>query len=112
MVTNYPVSIPAHGMALNMTVQSYNGSLDFGLTACRRAVPDVRDVADHLVEALAELKAAVAARSPVLPAVAAAIEVAKPPVRKRGNAKPAPPAAVSKVATKRLRQAKPSGVAH
>ncbi|CAN5422992.1 wax ester/triacylglycerol synthase family O-acyltransferase [soil metagenome] len=45
----YPVSIPGHGMALNMTVQSYNGSLDIGLTACRRAMPDVGDLADYLV---------------------------------------------------------------
>lgn len=41
MSTNFPVSIVAHGVALNITVQSYNGSLDFGLIACRRAVPDV-----------------------------------------------------------------------
>ena len=32
--TYFPVSIPAHSMALNMTVQSYNGSLDYGLIAC------------------------------------------------------------------------------
>ncbi|HSO33451.1 MAG TPA: WS/DGAT domain-containing protein, partial [Labilithrix sp.] len=43
LLTYYPVSIPAHGGALNMTVQSYNGSLEFGLTACRRAVPDIAD---------------------------------------------------------------------
>ena len=50
LVTYYPVSIPAHGGALNMTVQSYNGSLEFGLTACRRALPDVADLADYVVE--------------------------------------------------------------
>ena len=50
LLTYYPVSIPSHGMALNMTVQSYNGMLDFGLIACRRAVPDVDDMADYLVE--------------------------------------------------------------
>ncbi len=55
LATYYPVSIPAHGVALNITVQSYNGSLDYGLTACRRAVPDVDDLADYLVEAHAEL---------------------------------------------------------
>ncbi|MBN8508909.1 MAG: wax ester/triacylglycerol synthase family O-acyltransferase [Burkholderiales bacterium] len=50
----YPVSIPAHGMALNITVHSYDGDLDYGLTACRRAVPDLGDlgyfiVAEHQV---------------------------------------------------------------
>jgi WS/DGAT/MGAT family acyltransferase len=56
VVSYHPVSIPYHGVAINITVQSYNGSLDFGITACRRAVPDVVRVADLLVEALAELK--------------------------------------------------------
>ncbi len=50
MLDYFPVSIPTHGVALNMTVQSYNGSLDYGLIACRRAVPDIADLADFLVE--------------------------------------------------------------
>ncbi len=54
----YPVSIPIHGIALNMTVQSYQNGLDFGITADRRAVPDVAELADGLAPALAELKAA------------------------------------------------------
>ena len=58
VASNYPVSIPAHGMALNITVSSYNGMLDFGLTACRRAVPDLVELAEHLREAMAELAAA------------------------------------------------------
>lgn len=55
-----PVSIPAHGMALNITVQSYDGKMEFGLTACRRAVPDVADLADHMVKAAGELARRVA----------------------------------------------------
>jgi diacylglycerol O-acyltransferase len=35
----YPVSIVTHGLALNITVQSYAGMLEFGITACRDAVP-------------------------------------------------------------------------
>ena len=50
MLSYFPVSIPTHGVALNITVQSYNGSLDYGLIACRRAVPDVADLSDFLVE--------------------------------------------------------------
>lgn len=56
LATYFPVSIPSHGVALNITVQSYNGSLDYGLTACRRAMPDVEDLADHLVAAHKELR--------------------------------------------------------
>lgn len=58
----WPVSIPVHGIALNITVQSYQDRLDFGLTACRKAVPDLAALADALAPALAGLKAAVEAR--------------------------------------------------
>lgn len=50
MVCYYPVSIPAHGMALNVTVQSYNGRLDYGLIACRRALPDIDALGDAMLE--------------------------------------------------------------
>jgi diacylglycerol O-acyltransferase / wax synthase len=49
IVSYYPVSIPAHGMALNVTVQSYNGRLDYGLIACRRALPDIAELADAML---------------------------------------------------------------
>jgi WS/DGAT/MGAT family acyltransferase len=55
----HPVSIPAHGAALNITVQSYMDDLNFGLTADRRAVPDVALLGDYLVDAAGELKKAV-----------------------------------------------------
>src|SRR6185295_20124624 len=59
VLTLYPVSIPTHGMALNMTVQSYCGALDYGLTACRKTVPDLRKLAGYLDESLQELHDAV-----------------------------------------------------
>ena len=55
IATYAPVSIPAHGMALNITVQSYNGMLEFGLTACRRALPDLADLGDYVMEAAQDL---------------------------------------------------------
>lgn len=54
----YPVSIPVHGIALNITVQSYLDKLDFGITADKKAVPDADDLADLLVSSMAELKSA------------------------------------------------------
>jgi len=57
MLTNYPCSIVTHGMGLNVTVQSYAQSLDFGMMADARAMPDVRKLADEVVEALDELRA-------------------------------------------------------
>ncbi len=53
---NYPVSIPYHGLAFNITVMSYLDNLDFGLTAHRTTVPDIDHLMDLLVEATAELK--------------------------------------------------------
>ena len=44
MLTNYPTSIIVHGMGLNITVQSYDRSLDFGLMADAQAMPDVHDL--------------------------------------------------------------------
>jgi hypothetical protein len=57
MLVNYPTSIVVHGVALNITVQSYNDSLDFGMMACGKAMPQVAELAAHLHEAFAELKA-------------------------------------------------------
>lgn len=59
MASNYPLSIPTHGLALNITVQSYNGALDFGLVACRRAMPDLRLFVAFMNEAHRELLALV-----------------------------------------------------
>jgi len=52
----YPVSIVTHGLAMNITVTSYAGSLDFGIVACRRTVPRVQRLIDFLEEGLAELE--------------------------------------------------------
>src|SRR5262249_21754109 len=41
----YPLSIPFHGYALNITVTSYAGTLDFGFIGCRDAVPHLQRIA-------------------------------------------------------------------
>ena len=55
----FPVSIPYHGSALNITVQSYAGLLDFGLTACRRVLSQEEsyEMIEHLKAALREIEA-------------------------------------------------------
>ncbi|MEO8102254.1 MAG: wax ester/triacylglycerol synthase domain-containing protein [Betaproteobacteria bacterium] len=57
LITYYPVSIVTHGLALNITIQSYAGTLYYGLIACKEAVPDLREFADHLRAAHQELVA-------------------------------------------------------
>jgi diacylglycerol O-acyltransferase len=46
------------GIGLNVTVWSYVDRLGFGLVACRETMPDLWDLADHLHDALAELRKA------------------------------------------------------
>ena len=55
-----PVSIVMHGVALNITVQSYNGGLNFGVVACRRALPNMEDFAEDMLAAYEDLKKAIA----------------------------------------------------
>lgn len=57
MRTFHPLSIVMHGLALNITIQTYAGSVDFGLIADARAVPDVQALADGLVAAFHEAEA-------------------------------------------------------
>ena len=73
MLTNYPTSIVVHGVALNITVQTYDQSLEFGLIACGQAMPEVAELARHVQSAFDEFEA--------LPA-AAAFAPAKPPAAK------------------------------
>jgi diacylglycerol O-acyltransferase len=54
----YPASIVLHGQALNITLVSYAGQLDFGIIACRRSLPHVQRLLDHLEESLRELEEA------------------------------------------------------
>lgn len=56
LVGCYPLSIPVEGQALNITVSSYAGSLEFGLTGCRRTVPHLQRLLGHLETSLLELE--------------------------------------------------------
>ena len=63
VISNFPVSIVTHGCALNITLTSYIDRLDFGLVACKIAVPDVQDIADDILKEFKLLKKAVAANT-------------------------------------------------
>jgi len=63
MLATYPVSIVVHGVALNITVQSYDGALGFGCTACGKAAPDIARLAHGIEQAFETLRAA-ASRPP------------------------------------------------
>jgi hypothetical protein len=55
----YPASIVTHGQALNITCQSYAGTMDFGFTGCHTSVPSLQKLAVYTAEALAELEEAI-----------------------------------------------------
>jgi hypothetical protein len=98
MVGNYPLSIVVHGIALNITVQSYMGQLDFGLIACRRAMRDVDQLALQLhkaLEILRTLARAMPAAAPVQPQAQAQAQAqaqeSLPPQAKQTSAKRSKP---------------------
>ena len=105
MVTYYPVSIVTHSLALNVTVQSYNGSLDFGLIACRKAMPDLPELGKYMQKSFEEMLAFTPAAVPAVPAVtlqAAAPADTKPVTKPKPLAKPvAKKSAAKKVVAKK-----------
>jgi diacylglycerol O-acyltransferase / wax synthase len=56
MLTNIPTSIVVHGLALNITVQSFDQSMDFGLMADAQVLPDVKLLAEAIQVALDDLR--------------------------------------------------------
>jgi WS/DGAT/MGAT family acyltransferase len=61
----YPVSTITDGQGLNVTVQSYLDTLDFGLVACRELIPDLWDMLDAIINDLVELGKATGVDVPV-----------------------------------------------
>ena len=54
----YPLSIPTNGQALNITVTSYAGDMEFGLIGDRRSLPSLQRMLPALEEGLAQLEKA------------------------------------------------------
>jgi diacylglycerol O-acyltransferase / wax synthase len=55
LLAYYPLSAIANGQGLNITVMSYQDTVFLGLLACRELVPDLEELADHVVAELATL---------------------------------------------------------
>lgn len=60
---NYPLSIALEGQALNITVSTRAGYMDFGLVGCRRSVPSLQRLLGHLEDSLAGLEQATGTRT-------------------------------------------------
>ena len=83
VLANCPTSIVVHGLALNITVQSFDAHMDFGLMADAQAMPDVKALALALDAALIELPV------PAKAAAAAKIQHAPKKPKFNSNATPA-----------------------
>jgi diacylglycerol O-acyltransferase len=53
----YPISVIMEGQGLNITVQSYEDRLDFGLVACPELVPDLDDLLAAILRDIDDLAA-------------------------------------------------------
>ena len=123
MIAAYPMGPAMEGVGLNITVFSYQDSIDFGFMADREMVPDVWDLADHVSDALAELQVAAgispdrksavtdpSATTPAASAPARGTPIKKAPTKKsaakKSAAKKAP--AAKKAAAKKAPAAKKS----
>jgi len=92
--TFHPLSIVMHGLALNITIQTYAGHVDFGIIAGKKALPHAQDLARAIEEAFAQAQGLLGADAPKPPAgkpsgetprtrVASATPLGKPPFVKR-----------------------------
>jgi len=52
----YPASIVTEGVALNITLVTYDKNVDFGIIACRRTLPQVQRLIDYMEQSLVELE--------------------------------------------------------
>lgn len=86
----YPVSTVADGQGLNLTVQSYLDTLDFGFVACRELVPDLWTLVDYCIDEIALLK-----------------DVTTEPKRATSERQPRRPRPVTGAATPRQRTPRP-----
>lgn len=89
---SYPASIITDGMALNITLVTYDKNVDFGITACRRSIPHAQRLIDYMEESLVELE------------IAAGLSTGKSKPKAKAKAKPK---AKAKMKTTAKAKAKP-----
>ena len=88
---SYPASIVLDGVAMNITLSTYDQNVDFGIIACRRSMPQVQRIIDYMEDALVELEEAAG--------LAASRKKAKASPGRKSGARKAKPKAKTKAAT-------------
>lgn len=69
-LTFHPLSIILHGLALNITIQTYAGHVDFGIIADKKALPHAKDLAKAIEDAFAQAQSLMASTPTAEPAAA------------------------------------------
>jgi WS/DGAT/MGAT family acyltransferase len=88
---SYPLSIVTDGMAMNITLVTYDQNVDFGIIACRRSLPQVQRLIDYMEESLQALEDAAGLKAKPakkrVPVKRKARTKAKPKTRKKATAR-------------------------
>lgn len=63
-LTFHPLSIVMHGLALNITIQTYAGHVDFGIVAGKKALPHAQDLARAVEDAFRQAQQWLAPATP------------------------------------------------
>jgi diacylglycerol O-acyltransferase / wax synthase len=92
LLGTFPASIVTHGQALNITCQSYAGTMDFGFTGCHENLPHMQRIAVYTLEAFEELERLVLKRKTAKPRTKSA---AAPHKRKAPTTRPTNKAAAT-----------------
>ena len=74
-LTFHPLSIVMHGLALNITIQTYSGHVDFGIIADKKALPHAQDLAKAIEAAFREAQTLMGSTASASPAPAATTSV-------------------------------------
>jgi WS/DGAT/MGAT family acyltransferase len=96
LLTFHPLSIVTHGLALNITIQTYAGQVDFGIISDPQALPHAQELSDALTQAFEEARTMLVAPTP--PARKRVTKVTAPRKTPAKSA-PKPPAGAKKTAT-------------
>jgi len=83
---SYPASIITEGVALNITLVTYDQNVDFGIMACRRSIPQAQRLIDYMEQALVELEDAAGLIKPKAKPKAKSKAKRKTPVKKKARA--------------------------
>ena len=67
LLTFHPLSIVTHGLALNITIQTYAGQVDFGIISDPHALPHAQELSDALTQAFEEARTMLVAPTPAAP---------------------------------------------